>query len=126
MTNPNKRRGDSFEIALREHCRTAGFDAERTRAGYARDHGDIHLGATPVGPAVIVQAKNVRAIDLAAFLRDVAEQRDAACAEYGFAVVKRRGVADPGRQYAVMELDWLLALLREAGYGAVPDAPQGD
>lgn len=121
MSHPNKRKGDAFEIVLREHCRAAGFDADRTRAGYARDHGDLHLAATPAGPQVIGQAKNVRAINLAEFLRDTAEQRDAAGARHGFAVVKRRGVADPGRSYAVLELDWLLALLREAGYGSTPD-----
>lgn len=129
VSHPNKAKGDAFERALREHCRAAGFDADRTRAGYARDHGDLHLDATPAGPRVIVQAKNVRAIDLSGFLADVAEQRDAAGAEYGFAVVKRRGVGDPGRSYAVLELDWLLDLLREAGYAATytvtPDGLEG-
>jgi hypothetical protein len=120
MSHPNKIKGDRFEIALRDHFRAAGFKTDRTRAGYARDHGDIHLDATPAGPQVIVQAKNERRIDLPGYLRDVAEQRDAAGAEHGFAVVKRRGVGDPGRQYAVLELDWLLALLREAGYGGPP------
>jgi hypothetical protein len=127
MSHPNKVKGDAFERALREHCRAAGFDADRTRAGYARDHGDLHLAATPAGPQVIGQAKNVRTIDLAGFLRDTAEQRDAAGARHGFAVVKRRGIADVGRSYAVLELDWLLALLREAGYGSTPeDAPRED
>jgi hypothetical protein len=124
VSHPNKRKGDSFEIALREHCRAAGFDADRTRAGYARDHGDLHLAATPAGPQVIGQAKNVATINLAEFLRDTAEQRDAAGARHGFVVVKRRGVVDPGRSYAVLELDWLLDLLREAGYGSTPkDSP---
>lgn len=121
VSHPSKIKGDRFEIALREHFRAAGFDADRTRAGYARDHGDLHLAATPAGPAVIVQAKNERRIDLSGYMRDVEAQRDAAGAEHGFAVVKRPGIADPGRQYAVMEVDWLLALLREAGYGAVPE-----
>jgi len=122
VTNPSKIKGDAFERLLRDHFRAAGFSADRTRAGYARDHGDIHLAAGVTGPRVIVQAKNVRDWDLSAFLRDVAEQRDAAGAELGFAVVKRRGVGDVGRQYAVLELDWLLALLAEAGYGA--DLPE--
>jgi hypothetical protein len=125
VSHPSKVKGDRFEIALRDHCRAAGFEVERTRAGYARDHGDIHLGVTPSGPAVIVQAKNVREWRLSEWLREVAEQRDAASAQHGFAVVKRRGVVDPGRQYAVLELDWLLALLREAGYGATPDSLEG-
>jgi hypothetical protein len=125
VTNPNKIKGDKFELALREHCRAAGFDADRTRAGYARDHGDIHLAAGVSGPRVIVQAKNHREMRLFEWLREVAEQRDAAGAEHGFVVVKRPRVGDPGRQYAVLELDWLLALLREAGYGASPDSWKG-
>lgn len=116
MSHPNKRKGDRFEIAVRDHCRGAGFDADRTRAGYARDRGDIHLAATAAGPQVIVQCKNTARLDLASFLRDVADQRTDAGARHGFAVVKRRGVGDVGRSYAVMELDDLLVLLEEAGY----------
>lgn len=122
VSHPNKAKGDKFEIAVREHCRAAGFDADRTRAGYARDHGDLHLAATVTGPQVIAQAKNIAELrHIGEWLRDTAEQRDAAGARHGFAVVKRRGIADPGRSYAVLELDWLLALLREAGYGSTPD-----
>lgn len=121
MSNPNKRRGDAFELAVQDHLQANGFPwTEKTRAGYARDHGDLHL--VP-GPAVIAQAKNFTRIRLPEWLAELAEQVEHADADHGFLVVKRRGVADPGRSYAVLELDSLIALLRAAGYGTAPDAP---
>lgn len=115
MTSTQKAKGDRFESAVRDHCRTHGFPwTERTRAGYTRDHGDLHL--VP-GPAVIVQAKNCRTWRLAEWVAELAEQQHAAGAEHGVLVVKRPGVGDPGRAYAVLELDALLRLLRAAGYG---------
>jgi hypothetical protein len=115
MSNPNKAKGDAFERAVQDYLQANGFPwTEKTRAGYARDHGDLHL--VP-GPAVIGQAKNHARITLAEWLRELAEQIEYAGADHGFLAVKRRGVGDPGRSYAVMELSALVRLLREAGYG---------
>ena len=115
MTSTQKAKGDAWERAVRDHCRDHGFPwTERTRAGYERDHGDLHL--VP-GPAVIGQAKNHARINLPEWLAQLAEQVTDCGAEHGFVVVKRRGVADPGRGYAVQELDAHLRLLRAAGYG---------
>ncbi|GEL17663.1 restriction endonuclease [Pseudonocardia asaccharolytica] len=116
MVSPQKRRGDDFERAVQDHLRSNGFPwCGRTRAGYARDHGDLHL--VP-GPAVIVQCKNVARLALPEWLSQLAEQVAEAGADHGVLVVKRRGVADPGRSYAVMELDAMARLLRAAGYGS--------
>jgi hypothetical protein len=139
VTSSQKRKGDSFECAIRDHLAAAGFDVERTRAGYERDYGDLHVmvtdppATTPDGtltmhrevrrPAVVVQAKNHRAHQLGEWLSQTAQQRNEANAPHGVLVVKRRGVGAPGRQYAVLELDDLLALLREAGY-ATEDGEQ--
>lgn len=115
MSNPNKAKGDAFERAVQDYLQANGFPwTEKTRAGYARDHGDLHL--VP-GPAVIAQAKNHARIALPEWLRELAEQIEYAGADHGFLAVKRRGVGDPGRSYAVMELSALVRLLREAGYG---------
>jgi hypothetical protein len=118
MAHPNKTKGDAYERAVRDHCQAAGFDADRTRAGYARDHGDIHLATSPVGPRVIVQAKNHARLCLSEWLQQLDEQVGESGARHGFLAVKRRGVGDPGKSYAVMELDALLVLLRQAGYGS--------
>jgi hypothetical protein len=116
VTNPNKTKGDVFERLLRDHLAAAGFLVSRTRAGYERDYGDIHVLGDGHGPTVIFQAKNHRAHALGEWLTATALQCDQAGARHGVLVVKRRGVGAPGRQYAVMELDDLIALLREAGY----------
>jgi hypothetical protein len=120
VTSSQKRKGDSFECAIRDHLDASGFDVERTRAGYERDYGDLHImepdEVEPRRASVIIQAKNHRAHALGEWLTATALQREHAGARHGVLVVKRRGVGAPGRQYAVLELDDLLALLREAGY----------
>lgn len=115
MSNPNKARGDAYERAVQDYLQANGFPwTEKTRAGYARDHGDLHL--LP-GPAVIAQAKNHNRITLPEWLAQLEDQIADAGADHGFLAVKRRGVGDPGRSYAVMELAALVRLLRTAGYG---------
>lgn len=115
MASTQKNKGDAWERAVRDHCRARGFPwTEKTRAGYARDHGDLHL--VP-GPAVIAQAKNHARLCLPEWLGQLDEQIADSGAEHGFLAVKRRGVTNPGRAYAVLELDALLRLLRAAGYG---------
>ncbi len=115
MPNPKKTKGDAWERAVRDHARTHGFPwTERTRAGYARDHGDLHL--VP-GPAVIAQAKNHARLCLSEWLEQLAHQVTDCGAEHGFLLVKRRGIGDPGQGYAVQTYDAHLRLLRAAGYG---------
>lgn len=119
MANPNKAKGDRWESAVRDYLRANGFpNAERTRAGYAKDHGDVHLD----GPTVIAQAKDHARHALPEWLTQLAEQTADAGAAHGFLAVKRRGVGDPGKSYAVMELAALVRLLRAAGYGDDPDS----
>ena len=116
MTSANKTKGDVFERALRDFLGEAWFLVSRTRAGYERDYGDIHVLGDGHGPSVIFQAKNHREMRIGAWLEQTTEQRQEAGAKHGVLVVKRRGVGAPGRQYAVMELSDLVELLREAGY----------
>lgn len=116
MAHPNKRKGDAFELAVTGHCQAAEVAARRTRAGYEHDYGDVHLGARPGQPPfAILQCKNEKAMDLSGYVRATEAQRLAVGAEHGAAVVKRRGVGDPGQQYAVMTLDAYLRLLKAAG-----------
>ena len=129
MTNPNKVKGDAFERAVRDHVQANGFPwAEKTRAGYARDHGDLHLDplAMAKGSGVIVQAKNHARLALPDWLRGLEQQVADSGAEHGVLVVKRRGVGDAGKSFAVMELDAMLRLLRAAGYGTPLDAEEGE
>lgn len=122
MANANKRKGDVFERAVTDRCNAAGVEAVRTRAGYEADYGDVHLASGPAGPRVILQCKNEARIDLAGYVRATEAQRLAAGAEHAAAVVKRRGVSDPGQSYVVTTLDAYLRLLRAAGLAsAIPE-----
>ncbi|MDM7490730.1 hypothetical protein QT969_20800 [Rhodococcus sp. CSLK01-03] len=119
MTNPNKIKGDRAERAVRAHLRGNGFPhAERTRAGYERDGGDLHLAPVlGAGPGVIAQVKDCGQSRWAEWLTQTEEQLVAARAEHAVLIVKRRGIGDPGRWLAVMPLHRMLELLRHAGYG---------
>lgn len=117
VTNASKKKGDLFELAITRYLVARGIDAVRTRAGYERDYGDIHIrrSATSVWPAVALQAKNHRAWKLAEWIAALPAQVAEAKALTGALVVKRPGVTDPGRQYVVVELDAYLELLDNAG-----------
>lgn len=117
MTNPNKRKGDQAERAVQAALHKLGFPwCEKTRAGYARDAGDLHL--VP-GPAAIAQVKNVRSPRWAEWLEGLDAQIDEAKADVGFLVWKRAGVGDAraNEWLAVMTLEQMAMLLRRAGYG---------
>lgn len=113
MTNRNKAKGDKYERDILNLCRAAGFTwAERTRPGRREDEGDIHLA-----PGLIAQVKDVATPNWRAWLGELQDQIRCARARHGILVVKRRGTA--GRQplhLAVMPLDAMLDLLREAGW----------
>jgi hypothetical protein len=111
VTNPNKVKGDAFERAVRDHACTRGFRSEKTRAGYARDAGDVHLLDEHRRPIAALQCKNVRTWDLAGWCRALAEQLAESGARHGALVLKRRGTADPGQSYVVLTLDQYLDLL---------------
>lgn len=108
-----KAKGDRFEIALRDYLRNHGFPwTERTRAGYARDHGDLHLS-----PGLIVQAKNRARLCWSEWFTQLAQQRADAGAAHAVLVVRRPGIARPEDALAVMRVADMARLLRDAGYG---------
>ena len=119
MTNRMKAKGDRYERSMREWFRANGFPrAERTKAGYERDAGDLHLDpAGGLRPSVIVQCKDVRTPVWSEWLDGLSEQINEAGAEVGFLAVKR---ARPGKaplNLAVMPVEAMAALLKRAGYG---------
>ncbi|MFE7744407.1 hypothetical protein [Nocardia sp. NPDC057455] len=119
MTSKQKRRGDDHERAQRDYYRAEGFPhAERTKAGYERDGGDVHLDPViGIAPGVISQCKNVQSPRWSEWISELREQTANARAEVGFLAVKRRGVGAAGEQLAVMPIREYLVLLRRAGYG---------
>lgn len=125
LPNANKRRGDRAEVAVRDALRRLGFPAaERTRAGYARDHGDVH--ADPDRRGIVLQCKDVARAAYPAWLAEVEEQRAAAGYDFGVVIHKRRGVGDAGKWIAIMTLAEWARLARQAGYGGGVLDPNAD
>jgi hypothetical protein len=99
----NRRRGHGFERDFASWLRSNGVPAITSR--------DAHAGAQ-YGPDLIcdlplnVELKNVAKWDLSGWLAQARRDGPAAV------IVKRRGVADPGRSYAVMQADEWLHLIR--------------
>lgn len=106
-----------------DYFRMAGFPhASRTRAGYQRDSGDIHMDPViGVGPRVICQCKNVVTPKWTEWLVGLKGQIIEARADFGFIAWKRRGIGWPGDQLAIMPMSEFVRLLRAAGYGTPPE-----
>lgn len=124
MVNPSKRKGDSFEWALIAAAQApdgalaeVGLCVERTRAGYERDYGDVHVLTPDRQLLAALQAKNRREWKISAWLDDAEWQAHRARARWGVLIVKRPRVADVGRSLAVTSVAAhlrLLASLHEA------------
>ena len=109
MSNPNKRKGDQFEwdlVALGETpdgvLAEAGLVVERTKAGYEREEGDILvLTADRQHRLATLQLKNRRERKWSEWLADTERQGVTARARFAALVVKRNGIGDVGRSYAI-------------------------
>lgn len=120
MPNRMKQKGDRAERAARDWYKSSGFPyVAKTRAGYTRDIGDLHLC-----PGAITQVKDCRVLRWAEWLLQLEEQRQEAKADVAWLTVKRPGMGDTraGQWLAVMTISDFTALLRAAGYGDPPEA----
>ncbi|KAA0021821.1 hypothetical protein [Antrihabitans cavernicola] len=119
MTNRMKAKGDRYERDMRELFRANGFPGcERTKAGYERDAGDLHLDPVlGIGPGVIVQCKDVKTPLWSEWLDGLTEQVGESRAEVGFIAWKRSRPGKAPLNLAVMPVDAMTYLLRRAGYG---------
>ena len=98
MTSPQKRKGSAAELAVAKWLRKLGWiHAERSRAGWTDDRGDID-GM----PGVVVEVKNEKRIDLPGYLRELEVEIANAQAWTGTVIVKRRGSMNVDDWYAVM------------------------
>lgn len=116
MSNPSKAKGDQFEWDLikvaEEVLAGSALTVERTRAGYARDYGDI-LIKLPNDDQILatLQAKNRRERKWSEWLADTERQGVAARARFAALIVKRNGIADVGRSYEIGTVAGYLRLL---------------
>lgn len=121
MGNRNKAKGTAFETLIVKFLRNRGFKKcyrPATKGSY--DTGDINGIHSPKRQAVI-QCKNHKKFDLSGWLDDVtvqAQQEEVGHNALPVLVVKRPGVGEAsiGKTYAILTLEDLSSLLKEAGY----------
>lgn len=99
MSNPSKRKGTAFEVAVCDYLRTHGFPyVERRAIRGSKDCGDI-AGI----PGVVLECKAEKIITLAAYMDELEAEKVNDGAKAGLVVVKRRN-AGIERAYCVAEL----------------------
>lgn len=124
MVNPSKRKGDEFEwalVALGEDpegaLHEAGLTVERTKAGYEREEGDVLVLTPDRQRLATLQAKNRRERKWSEWLAATERQGVTARARFAALIVKRNGIGDVGRSYAITTVRahlYLLAALHTA------------
>lgn len=111
MTNPKGRYQES--LVVKWLIFRGWLYAKRIRQKGALDEGDIHLGD---GVPVVIESKNTKSFDLAGSVKETEAEIINAGAEFGYAILKRRGTTDVGQYYAVTtveRMDWLLQQVYE-------------
>lgn len=118
MANPNKRKGDVAERAVRDLATSRYPGSFKTRAGFNDDLGDV-IVSHPAG-RLVLQVKDVASPSWKMWRQQLADQV-ATCRNESFARVlggvivhKYRGHSDPATWHAVTSLGDLLDLLDEA------------
>lgn len=112
MTSRSKIKGSAFEREIVLYLREQGWEgAERTRAGWQDDRGDID-GV----PGVTFECKNQKVLALAQWVDELVVEMQHGNNSVGAVVHKRRGVTDSGNYYATLPLSVFVRLLKEAGY----------
>jgi len=113
MPSRGKQKGSEWERQIVKYLRAEGWiGAERTRAGWQDDRGDIDgvVGVT-------IEAKNQKVMNLAGWVDELVNEMANGRNLVGAVVHKRRGVTEVGRCYATMPMQVFVNLLKEAGYG---------
>lgn len=111
----SRAKGTMAESAVVRFLRENGYPhAERRALSGINDKGDI---AGIVG--VVVEVKNHAKYKIPEWLREVEVEVANAKADHGFLIVKPNGVGEKrvGEWWAVLPLEGIVRLLREAGYG---------
>lgn len=106
-----KAAGSRFERSIADYLAGVVDDRidRRVKTG-AADKGDIG-GVRVHGRRLALECKDTARTDLAGWIREAHAEADNDGALAGVVVAKRRGVADPGRQWVHMTLDDLVALI---------------
>lgn len=108
MANPSKAKGTAMENCVLAAFKTLYVHAERRAQQGKNDKGDLYL---PGEDRYVVEVKNVSRFNLPEWIREAQQEAKNAGVPVGIVVSKRRGSADPLRQYVHMELGDFLTLV---------------
>ena len=111
--NKSKRKGTLAESAVVDYLRRTFSMAERRALQGANDRGDVS-GI----PKVVIEIKNHASYKLPEWIRETKAEQLNDQAEIGILVIKPNGVGVSNVQdwWAVVTLDTMVKLLRDAGY----------
>jgi hypothetical protein len=116
VTNPQKIKGSAYERSIVNYLRDNGYNADRTRAGWTDDRGDVHGITDSEGRPFTFECKNHRRDNLSGWIMELKREVANAGGNIGVVVHKKVGTTDPGEQFASLPLSMLVQLLKEAGY----------
>lgn len=115
MANPNKRKGDRAEAAVRDYLQTIWPNTRRTRAGWNDDLGDV-IADTPRG-LLCVQVKDVASPQWKTWFQQLENQVATLRANTtkpvigGILIWKTRGTSNPAKWRAICQLEHLPDLI---------------
>ena len=115
VSNPNKNKGDAFERSIVNYFRESGFNADRTRAGWTDDRGDIH-GISRDNLVFTLECKNHRRDNLPGWIAELYSEITNNRGFLGAVIHKRSGTTVASDQYATLPLGMLVQLLKDAGF----------
>lgn len=99
-------RGESDRVAW---LRSRGWrHATRIPLKGSKDCGDLILDQ---GVPVMIESKETKAFTPSVVVDEVEVQIENAAAEFGFAIVKRRGTTDVGKYYAITTCEQMMGLV---------------
>jgi hypothetical protein len=101
----SKQKGTAWESAIVAYLNGAGFSVERRTQAGAHDKGDV------AGLPLVIEAKNCRATELAAWVDEAVREARNAGVAVGAVWHHRRGKASPGDGFVTMRGEDFVTLL---------------
>lgn len=110
-----KQKGTIAESALVAYLRNFGFPFVERRALT----GSVDLGDITGIPGLVIEVKNHKTYKIPQWMDETKLERENAKADYGILVIKPNGIGLTNQKnwWAVLDVEALVRLLREAGYG---------
>lgn len=115
--NTAKQAGARFERLIADHLRDNLDDRidRRVKTG-AADKGDIANVRDSHNRRIVLETKDYGGrVHLAEWVKEAHAEAENDDAHVGLVIAKRRGTTDPGKQWAIMEVEDLIKLLKSPG-----------